>query len=128
MATTRTTLGKRFSEGARLAWRALTERGWTASDLRERMTGPSGSLLGVGVVDRVLYGDSLPSLPSASQIETLLGVPMAAWARSPSRRFVLPAAKRHAAKMTTSTGARKTVRASSVARPAGRARRAAGGA
>ncbi len=117
MSTTRTTLGKQFSEGARLAWLALAKRGWTASDLRERMTGTSGEILGVGVADRMLYGDSLPSLLSATQIEKLLGVPSAAWTRPPSRSFVLPAAKRHVARVTTSTSSRKTARSSSKAPP-----------
>lgn len=105
MATTRTTLGRNFGEGARLAWLALRRLEWTASDLRERMTGPTGDTIGVGVVDRILYGDGLPSIGSAAQLHELLGVPFTAWTKAPTRPFVLPAASR-AAKMGSTRSAR----------------------
>ncbi len=95
--TTRTNLGGLFSEGCRLAWRRLKELSWSTTDLRTRMTGREGEPLAVGVVDRVLYGDAVPSLGTALQLQRLLGVPPEAWEKGPTRRFVLPAAKRAAA-------------------------------
>lgn len=108
MKTTRTWLGEKFSEGARLAWLALRSKGWNISDLRARMVGPrSGEPLADGVVDPVLYGDRDPTIHLAAQLFRHLGVPMIAWVRRPSRRFVLEASKKHTARMRATVTSRK---------------------
>jgi hypothetical protein len=106
MRLARTFVGGKFNEGARLAWLALRERDWTVTDLRDRMLGPSGEPLAEGVVNRLLYGDTYPTIHSAVQIEDLLGVPPRAWVQTPARPFVLEAAK-HAAKMSARNAPRK---------------------
>lgn len=81
----RTNFGPRFSEGARLAWLGMQRRGWSQSVLQEKLhcTG--------GLVTRWLYGDRVPSVRWATEIERLLGVRVAKWAEPASVAFVLPA-------------------------------------
>lgn len=121
MGTTRTTLGPAWNEGARLTWKALAAKGWTPTDLQRRLKGPSGKPLGGGVVNRWLYGDMLPSIPSGAQIQALLDVPLASWARGPAAPFVPPAARKakHAPRRSFATESRKL-----GARSAARFRRA----
>jgi hypothetical protein len=123
MRTTRTTLGPRFSEGARLTWLALREREWTATDLRARLRGRGEGPPGGGVIDRIMYGDSLPGVSLAAQLEALLKVPAATWARAPSRRFVLDAVKRAEAKRHRAPRMRtRTTSAKRITRSAGAVR------
>lgn len=108
MRATRTTLGKHFSEGARLAWLALAERGWCANDLREQMKGRDDAPLGVGVVDGFLYGDGSLTLRSAVQVEDLLGVPVRAWLKPPTRAFSLEnLRRRHGPRVSANLPSRK---------------------
>lgn len=46
-----------------------------------------------GNLSRLLYGDSKPSVDTAQEIETTLGVPVGRWADPPSVPFVPPAAR-----------------------------------
>lgn len=78
----------------------------TASALREKLTGRGGEPLSNGQVGSWLYGDTRPGLASAMQLLDVLGIPLSAWTRPPSRDFVLPAA-RHAAERGRSLSARK---------------------
>jgi hypothetical protein len=86
--TYRTTRGKRFSEGARLAWVAKERRGLSNAQLAA-MVGCDGA-----TICRVLYGDRLPGRVLASQLQAKLKIPVLAWdQRTLSEEFVFPAAR-----------------------------------
>lgn len=97
----------------------MRERDWSATDLRRHLKAPSGKPLAGGIVDRLLYGDTKAPIGLAAQLEELLGVPAASWARSPTRQFVLAAASRirSRTKVRTRKAPRKTAK-----RPSGRSR------
>jgi hypothetical protein len=84
--STRTRLGPKFSEGSRLLWVVLDERGWTQTRLRRELgTHP-------GEVSKILYGDREPRLDTLIAAEKL-GVPLEAWKQPPSVEFIPPAAR-----------------------------------
>lgn len=89
--STRTTLGPRFSEGARLLWEAMEHRGWTQGQLRKELGVTTGR------VSRWLYGDLRPPLTVAVSISKKLHIPEEAWMQSPSVDFVVPARRSAAA-------------------------------
>ncbi len=85
--TTRTSLGKRFSEGARLLWVAKTERGWSQGEVRRAIGAKAG------VVPRWLYGDTKPSWDWAVRLRDTLGIPLEAWTVPSTVVFIPPAAR-----------------------------------
>ncbi|XXX73902.1 hypothetical protein WMF30_40275 [Sorangium sp. So ce134] len=85
MRSYRLTLGRRFNEGARLTWLALRRLGWSQADLRRRVKAYPGEL------PKVLYGDKLPTLQLAADLQDLLKVPVKAWNQPPTEPFVPPA-------------------------------------
>jgi hypothetical protein len=78
-------LGRRFNEGARLTWLALQRLGWSQADLRRKVKTHPGEL------PKVLYGDRLPTLQLAADLQDLLQVPVKAWSQPPTEAFVPPA-------------------------------------
>lgn len=84
----RTTLGPRFSEGARLLWDAMSRLSLSQWGLTR--------LLGTkpGVVSRWLYGDTRPGWDWANKILSACDVPLDAWTKPSSVRFVPPAARK----------------------------------
>lgn len=80
----RQTLGGNVSEGVRLLWLVMAEKGLTQEDVR--------NALGVarGVVSRWLYADRQPDLDSAVKMAAEYGIPTESWTVPPSRRFALP--------------------------------------
>lgn len=85
MRNYRRTVGKCFSEGARLTWAELARR---------RMNIASGAkLLGWhrGQFSRALYGDGVPGIHLLSHVKRVFGVAPEAWAEPPSDAFIPPA-------------------------------------
>ena len=78
--THRRHVGGNWNEGARLLWDAMRERRLNQADVRKLLRGRDGELA-EGAVNRWLYGDRRPSLDLAVQLESALGVPVAAWGR-----------------------------------------------
>lgn len=83
--THRIALGPRFSEGARLLWRALHNRRQSQAAVAARL-GVDG-----GTVNRWLYGDRLPGRVCAELLRRRFGIPVAAWEQAPSVPFQTPA-------------------------------------
>lgn len=83
----RVELGERFSEGARLLWKVLDDKRCSQLQLQRELGEHAG------VVNRLLYGDRLPSLETAVRIEALYGIPVNAWNEAPKKKFMPPAAK-----------------------------------
>ncbi len=83
---TRTALGPHFSEGARLMWLALRERGQSDYAFSKEFG------VGRSTVLKWLYGDSLPSRLWGIEIERLLGIAPGLFDVPPKRAFVLPGA------------------------------------
>lgn len=80
----RPTLGKYFSEGARLLWSAIDRLGWSQAELAEKLETSSGQ------VSQWLYGGRRPSLPWALKIEKLVEIDVATWHQEPSVSFTPP--------------------------------------
>lgn len=87
IATTRTELGESFSEGARLLWLAMQERGWSQGQLTKALEAKPG------MVSRWLYGDTKPGWDWAEKIREVVGIAFDAWAMKPTASFVPPAAR-----------------------------------
>jgi hypothetical protein len=87
IATTRTHLGEQFSEGARLLWLAMEERGWSQGQVAKAIEAKSG------VVPRWLYGDTKPSWDWAVVLRDTFRIPLEAWTIAPTVEFVPPAAR-----------------------------------
>lgn len=85
--TTRLTLGKSFSEGARLLWKVMTDRQWSQGELARAIGAKPG------VVPRWLYGDTKPSWDWAKKIHDLFGIAFESWTLAPEIEFVPPAAR-----------------------------------
>jgi hypothetical protein len=89
-------LGPKFSEGARLLWKVVTDLGSQGAAMRE---------LGcaTGMLSRWLYGDQTPRLTWLVRIRDAFGIPIEAWQQAPKRKFQVPAlraanaARKHAA-------------------------------
>lgn len=90
-ATSRTTLGPKFTEGARLLWLTSGRMGHTQEDIR-RTVGCSR-----GLVHRWLFGDKGIDLAYAFRVEDVYGIPARAWLSKPARRFSLPRPRASAA-------------------------------
>lgn len=84
-ATSRTTLGDRFTEGARRMWLELDKRSWQQSDLSAFLEEP------LAKVHTWLYGDAIPVLKSALNIQKKLGIDPLLFAKDPVRPFQPPA-------------------------------------
>lgn len=81
-ALRRTELGPFLSEGARLLWLAMQERGVTLSDLARALeTKP-------GMVNRWAWCDVRPSTEWAAVLEDKLGIPMRSWQQKPTVDFL----------------------------------------
>lgn len=76
----------RKTEGLRLLERAMAERSWNGSELARQLNTDSG------LVSRWRNGQRVPDRASAVKIHALLGVPVDAWDRSPSKLSSRPAA------------------------------------
>jgi ribosome-binding protein aMBF1 (putative translation factor) len=85
-ATSRTTLGERFTEGARQLWVTLDKKSWQQLDLANFLGEP------LAKVHTWLYGDAVPVLQAALNIEKKLGIEPSLFARKPYRPFQPPAA------------------------------------
>lgn len=81
----RTKRGPSWSEGCRLAWLALVERGWSQAELA-RHTGFAPSML-----LQYLYGDKRPGLGAAMALERELGIAPESWLQPATADCVLPA-------------------------------------
>lgn len=83
----RTALGPKFSEGARLVWVSAQAEEWSLNFIAR--------LLDVSVTRVVawVYGDDLPSLRHAVTIEEVIGVPARAWLSPPAEAFSPPASR-----------------------------------
>lgn len=81
----RTTLGDHFSEAARLLWAVVDTK-------CERNQSTLAEALGAdpGLVSRWLYGDRVPGLVWALELERLYGIDPSLWKSKPKRGFVLP--------------------------------------
>lgn len=91
----RTKVGQYISEGARLLWKKLEERGLTQGQA-ERLIGTHPGLL-----NRWLYGERRPGLKLALDIERIFGVPAITWTVDLLEPFELPP---HDAKTGTDDG------------------------
>ena len=87
---TRTELGPLFSEAARIIWTTYIIRdGLSINFVAKRLIGVSS-----GRLTSWLYGDQLPSLRKAIDMEDMLGIEPRLWLETPVRRFTPPAAKK----------------------------------
>lgn len=77
--------GKRFSEGSRLLWLAVENRGLNLSQAANAASCGRASFV------KYLYGDSCPELGPANRLFDVFRVPTTAWGMLPSEDFVLPA-------------------------------------
>jgi hypothetical protein len=80
----RTTLGPKFSEGARRLWMALHRRRCSQTELAVSL-GASSALF-----SRWLWGDRRPELAWAEKIERELRIAMSAWVEAPRKAFAPP--------------------------------------
>lgn len=81
-APSRSTIGPRFSEGARLLWvKAILLKGHSQETIRDLLGAPRG------VVSRWLYGDRKPSLKYMEKARKVYRVPVATWLDDPTERF-----------------------------------------
>ena len=87
ITATRTHLGEQFSEGARLLWLAMEERGWSQAQLAKSIAAQPG------VVPRWLYGDRKPSWDWAATLRDSFGISLDAWTVAPTQPFRLPASR-----------------------------------
>jgi len=83
----RRTLGRQFSEGARLLWFELGKRGWDQSAAARELGTSSGT------VNRWLYGERRPSAEWAARIESVLAIPARTFGEPPTQEFEPPAAE-----------------------------------
>lgn len=94
MRSYRRTLGPRFSEGARLLWLVLENRGVSISAaVAELSAEDRKASWSKGVLSNVLYGMRRPGPMIAADLRAAFGVPMEAWAEAPREAFVPPAAR-----------------------------------
>lgn len=91
----RTTLGSRFSEGARLVWEGMAARGLTPAALRRSLkrAPDSEDLISSSLLYRVLFGDRPCPGWIQEQFRRMFDVPFEAWVRTPTAEFVPPAAR-----------------------------------
>lgn len=82
-------LGERFSEGARMLWRAIEKNGLPMRAVAEAVGPPTVP----GDVCRWLYGDHRPTLRALMALEQAYRIPLSAWTVAPRRPFVPPAAR-----------------------------------
>ena len=82
---TRSSLGEKFSEGARLMWAILEKRDWDQATCERELSLPKG------YANRLLYGDRRPGLEMALRIEELTKIPARSWLINPKKAFELPA-------------------------------------
>ena len=90
----RVKLGTRFSEGARLAWKAMAERDLEPAAFRRQLRRAPGSTPNAVTPSRfyrLLYGDSPIDAWFGEQFRQLLGVPVEAWFQDPTEPFIPPA-------------------------------------
>lgn len=87
MNHTRTELGPKFSEGARLLWVEMDKRDWSGFRLGNELGLASGQVV------RYLYGDRVPVLELAMKIKDVLGIEPESFTHPPSTLFVPPAAR-----------------------------------
>lgn len=92
----RTSIGPRFSEGARHTWLLMERRGWSLANVLTRIETRTGSRP-TGPFSRWMYGDQQPSAGWASRLELALGIRAALWGRPALAPFVPPAARKEAA-------------------------------
>lgn len=83
----RTRMGTRFNEGARLLWQVMVERGWSQGELGRALDAKPGTL------PRWLYGDTKPSWDWAVKLRDAFGIALEAWTLEPTAAFVPPAAR-----------------------------------
>lgn len=87
IASTRTTLGPQFSEGARLLWAAMESRGWSQGQVAKAIDAKGG------VVPRWLYGDIRPGWDWAKILRDTFCIPLEAWTLEATEPFIPPAAR-----------------------------------
>lgn len=87
IGSSRTELGDRFSEGARLLWCVLSDRGWSQGELTRAIGAKPG------VVPRWLYGDTKPGWTWATKLRDMFGITFETWTVEPTLPFVPPAAR-----------------------------------
>lgn len=76
---TRTSLGPKYSEGARRAWLALDERGWSQTRLSKELRA-----LKVNVnTSFLLHGDRRPGRAAGEALRVLLGIDPSLWDMAP---------------------------------------------
>jgi transcriptional regulator with XRE-family HTH domain len=80
-------LGPRFTEGGRLLWLVLEQRG-VGVTAAATMLGCSTSSL-----TRALYGENVPGVDLLADVTRVFGVPIGAWAEKPTEAFIPPAAR-----------------------------------
>lgn len=92
MRNHRTTMGKHFSEGARMCWLRIARKKWDQAELARRISEATGEPVSSGTVCRWLYGDRRPQLKFLLIFRELLKVPLEAWEQKPTEAFEPPAA------------------------------------
>lgn len=84
MKQSRTHLGPKFSEGARLLWEAKVSQQLSIEELRRRIKASSG------MVNLWLYGDKRPGLTYAHRLYVEFGIAVTLWTQKPTATLVLP--------------------------------------
>lgn len=92
-------LGPRFSEGARQLWLVVEGRGLNVADAARALGWLRSTL------SNVLYGERLPGVALAADVERVFGVPIGAWALEPTDAFIPPAARDDEAEADETEGA-----------------------